>query len=99
MEVRLLENLNKIICWDNDVDQFVVYTIVDIKDDCYIIDQYCDYYENCNLNRYLLNPVIGEYDLPYHCETKANNETTSVFYEAAFDFLEKNYNKQLWIDY
>ena len=100
MKIRIFEDLDKIVCWDDDIDQFVIYTIVERNDDSYIIDEYCDYYENCNVSRYLLaNSVVSEYDLPYHCETKSNNEVTSVFYEAAFDFLENNYNKQLWIDY
>ena len=101
MRIRYLPNINKLICYDPDSEIFVCYNIVHQDEKRIEIDQYCDYFENYGRQYWGQGDCdnLTEYDLPYYIETKANNETTSAFYNACFDFVKQSLNKELWIDY
>lgn len=100
MRVCINTKLNRILCYDADMDQLVVYQIVDNRDDCIIIDEYCDYFENCSIFYWAnVSRITSEQDLPFYCQSKSNSEVTSKFYDEAFKQTQKQLNKNLWIDY
>lgn len=101
MKICVVTQLDRILCFDEDRDQLVIYRIIDVNDERYLIDEYCDYFENYGTPYWVNCPTedLTDLDLPYYFETKSNCEVTSEYYNEAFEYIKRQTGKDLWIDY
>lgn len=100
--MRIRTDMKQIVMYGDDEQQMVVYHVTkSLTNQTILIDEYCEFYQFRSIDDIFAKPdgeLISDDELPWCCETKSNDMTTSKFFNALSDYLSKD-RHELLIDY